>query len=240
MRLDKLLCDMGIGTRSQVKAFVRQGLVTVNGSVALAADMKIDASADKIRFRGKPLQYCRYVYYMLNKPQGVVSATTDNRDRTVVSLLGGRGREGVFPVGRLDKDATGLLLLTDDGELAHRLLSPRRHVDKTYRVLLEHPLAKEDAKRLEQGVDIGEEGLTLPAGVEVLDGNSILLTLHEGKYHQVKRMLSAVGNRVLALERISFGGVCLDEGLQPGEYRELTGEEIASLKAVCGAKEGGT
>lgn len=230
MRLDKFLCEMNIGTRSQAKAFIRQGLVTVNGIVAQSSEMKIDESADRICFRGRLLRYCRYVYYMLNKPQGVVSATTDNRDRTVVSLLGSHGREDIFPVGRLDKDATGLLLLTNDGELAHRLLSPKRHVDKTYLVTLEHPLTEEEISRLEHGLDIGEDAPTLPARVSVLDETNILLTLHEGKYHQVKRMLLAVGNLVSGLKRVSFGGLDLDDGLAPGEYRDLTSEEIEILQ----------
>lgn len=229
MRLDKFLCKMNIGTRSRVKTFIRQGLVTVNDAEARMADMKVDELSDRICFRGQYLEYRKFVYYMLNKPQGVVSATTDNRDRTAVSLLASLGREDIFPVGRLDKDATGLLLLTNDGELSHRLLSPGKHVDKTYQLLLEHSLAPEDVRRLEQGLDIGEERLTLPAKVSILDETNILLTIHEGKYHQVKRMLSVVGNQVLALKRISFGGLRLDDDLKPGEYRELTQEELDIL-----------
>ncbi|HBA46980.1 MAG TPA: 16S rRNA pseudouridine(516) synthase [Lachnospiraceae bacterium] len=230
MRLDKFLCEMKIGTRSQVKDYIRQGLVAVNGIPAKSADRKIDENADKVAFRDRILQYRKYSYYMLNKPAGMVSATVDNTADTVVSLLKEEMHSGdIFPVGRLDKDVTGLLLLTNDGELAHRLLSPARHVDKTYQVTLEHPLSPEDIGRLESGVDIGEEKLTLPAQVSVVTEDVILLTIHEGKYHQVKRMLLAVGNGVRSLKRISFGALRLDETLKEGEYRELTPEEIGLL-----------
>ncbi len=229
MRLDRFLCEMNVGSRSQVKALLRQGLVTVNGKAEKEGAIQIREYSDDILFRGNKLQYQRFVYYMLNKPEGVVSATEDKTAVTVVSLLSGEGRDDLFPVGRLDKDTTGLLLLTNDGETAHRLLSPKRHVDKIYRVTLEHPLERQAAAILEQGVDIGDDKLTLHAQVSVQDDCTILLTIQEGRYHQVKRMLQAVGNRVLALERISFGGLALDEKLKPGEYRTLTSEEIALL-----------
>ncbi len=229
MRLDRFLCEMNVGSRSQVKALLRQGLVTVNGKAEKEGAIQIREYSDDILFRGNKLQYQRFVYYMLNKPEGVVSATEDKTAVTVVSLLSGEGRDDLFPVGRLDKDTTGLLLLTNDGETAHRLLSPKRHVDKIYRVTLEHPLERQAAAILEQGVDIGDDKLTLPAQVSVQDDCTLLLTIQEGRYHQVKRMLQAVGNRVLALERISFGGLALDEKLKPGEYRTLTSEEIALL-----------
>lgn len=229
MRLDRFLCEMNVGSRSQVKALLRQGLVTVNGKAEKEGAIQIREYSDDILFRGNKLQYQRFVYYMLNKPEGVISATEDKTAVTVVSLLSGEGRDDLFPVGRLDKDTTGLLLLTNDGETAHRLLSPKRHVDKIYRVTLEHPLEGQAAAILEQGVDIGDDKLTLPAQVSVQDDCTILLTIQEGRYHQVKRMLQAVGNRVLALERISFGGLALDEKLKPGEYRTLTSEEIALL-----------
>ncbi len=229
MRLDRFLCEMNVGSRSQVKALLRQGLVTVNGKAEKEGAIQIREYSDDILFRGNKLQYQRFVYYMLNKPEGVVSATEDKTAVTVVSLLSGEGRDDLFPVGRLDKDTTGLLLLTNDGETAHRLLSPKRHVDKIYRVTLEHPLERQAVAILEQGVDIGDDKLTLPAQVSVQDDCTLLLTIQEGRYHQVKRMLQAVGNRVLALERISFGGLALDEKLKPGEYRTLTSEEIALL-----------
>lgn len=231
MRLDKFLCDRNIGTRSQVKTYIRQGLVTVNGRPAQASDQKINEEEDLVTFQGRRLRPGGFVYYMLNKPQGVVSATQDNRDTTVVDLLKDCDlpRDGVFPVGRLDKDTEGLLILTDDGDMAHRLLSPKKHVDKTYLVTAQHPLSQEDMDRLEQGVDIGEDRLTLTAKVELLTGTQFFLTIHEGKYHQIKRMLQAVGNHVMALKRISFGGLALDKNLKPGEYRELTKQEVEIL-----------
>ena len=231
MRLDRFLCEMNIGTRSQVKVLIRQGLVRVNDLPAKSADMKIDPDLDQVYYKGQLLAYRRYVYYMLNKPAGVVSATRDNTADTVVSLLGDDKRKDVFPVGRLDKDTTGLLLLTNDGALAHRLLDPKRHVDKVYLVTLEHPLSEADICRLEEGVDIGEEKLTRPARVEVLDGYHILLSVREGRFHQVKRMLFAVGNGVVQLKRVSFGSLVLDPDLEEGRYRELTEEEIALLNA---------
>lgn len=230
MRLDRFLCELNIGTRSQVKAFIRQGIVAVGGIPAKDPNQRIDELSDRVTFRGMPLEYRRYVYYMMNKPEGVVSATRDNVSRTVVSLLGKDAREDIFPVGRLDKDVTGFLLLTNDGDLAHRLLSPSRHVDKVYQVKVAHSLSREDVACLEQGVDIGEEKDTLPAVVEVQEADQILLTIQEGKFHQVKRMLQAVDNQVLALKRIGFGGLRLDGELEPGAYRELREEEVTALQ----------
>lgn len=237
MRLDKFLCEMNVGTRSQAKSYVRRGLVAVNGVTASDPQMKIREGTDEVIFRGQVLRYRKYVYYMLNKPAGVVSATRDNTAPTVVSLLEGC-REGIFPVGRLDKDTEGLLLLTDDGELAHMLLSPRKHVDKTYRVTVDRALGAEEIGKLEQGLDIGEEKPTLPARVEALEDSVILLTIHEGRFHQVKRMLQGVGRQVLALKRVSFGSLTLDESLAPGQYRELTPEEVKRLQ-ICGGGEKG-
>lgn len=230
MRLDKFLCEMNQGTRSGVKELIRRGLVTVNGVPAKSAGAKIDEGKDVVCVRGQALCYQRFYYYMLNKPAGLVSATRDKLSATVMELLkAGDRRPDLFPAGRLDRDTEGFLLLTNDGGLAHRLLAPKRHVDKTYRVSMEHGLSSEDAQRLERGVDIGEDGLTLPARVQRQDEKVILLTIHEGKYHQVKRMLKAVDNGVTALKRISFGGLMLDEALQPGEYRELTEDEVKIL-----------
>ena len=230
MRLDKFLCEMNIGTRSQVKTFLRQGLVTVNGNTVKTSDMKVNEYSDKVCFQGKELHFSRFFYYMMNKPSGVVSATEDNVSKTVLELLRPEEqRSDLFPAGRLDKDTEGFLLLTNDGELAHRLLSPKKHVDKTYQVLLEKPLSQENILQLEKGVDIGETKPTLPASITVINETTILLTIHEGKFHQVKRMCQAVGNRVTALKRISFGGIFLDETLAPGEYRKLTEKEISIL-----------
>ncbi len=230
MRLDKFLCEMNIGTRSQVKAYVKQGLVTVNGTIVRAGDLKIAENSDVVTFRGEHLHYRKFHYYMLNKPKGVVSATEDNVSKTVLELLPKELRKNIFPVGRLDKDTEGLLLLTDDGGLAHELLSPKKHINKTYLVDTEAPLSEKEIVSLEQGVDIGEEKPTLPAKVEVVRERQILLTIQEGKFHQVKRMLQSVGNGVRNLKRVSFGAVTLDEDLTPGSFRELTETEIAVLQ----------
>ncbi len=230
MRLDKFLCELNIGSRSQVKTYVKQGLVTVNGAVIKSSDQKIDENNDIITYRGEVLSYQQFHYYMLHKPQNVVTATKDNVSKTVLDLLPVEIRKNLFPVGRLDKDTEGLLLLTDDGELAHRLLSPAKHVNKTYLVTIEKPLSDDACKALREGVDIGEEKLTMPAVVEVLNEEQILLTIQEGKFHQVKRMLQAVDNKVLALKRVTFGSLSLDESLAPGEYRELTDGEVKTLR----------
>lgn len=232
VRLDKFLCDCRIGTRSQVRDYIRLGLVSVNGNVTKKADTKIEESGDVVAFRGQTLSYRRFAYYMLHKPAGVVSATTDNTAPTVLSLLKDVKDRELFPVGRLDKDTTGLILLTNDGELAHRLLSPKKHVDKTYLTGLRAPLKEEDARRLREGVFIGDDTPTMPAAVQLLKEDLILLTIQEGRFHQVKRMLKAVGNEVISLKRISFGPLTLDESLAPGQYRELTDGEILALKAA--------
>lgn len=235
MRLDKFLCQMNMGTRSEVKTLIKKGLVTVNGHQATSAEQKVNELQDDIVCKGQSLSYRQYVYYMMNKPQGVVSATIDKNDPTVLDLLlpgipeWERKRE-IVPCGRLDKDTEGLLLLTDDGALIHELLSPKKHVDKTYQVAIAKPLTTEQIQALEQGVDIGEKNLTRPANVKVLEDYTILLTIHEGKFHQVKRMLQAVDNEVTALKRISFGPLKLDTELASGESRALTEEEVCMLR----------
>lgn len=230
MRLDKFLCEVNMGTRSQVKTYLKQGLVTVNGETVKKPEIHVDENKDVVTCMGKELSYAKYVYYMLNKPKDVVSATRDNTCQTVTELLADTGYKELFPVGRLDKDTEGLLLMTNDGELAHQLLSPRKHVSKVYYAELEKPLSAEDIEKLEKGVDIGEEKLTRPAKVEAVSEKAINLTITEGKFHQVKRMLQAVDNKVLYLRRIAMGSLCLDETLALGAYRELTDEEIAGLK----------
>ncbi len=230
VRLDKFLCERKAGTRSRVKKELKQGLVKVNGETVTEPDRKVDVEKDCVVYKGQTLRYRKYVYYMLNKPAGVVSATRDNTCPTVTDLLKDTGFTGLFPVGRLDKDTVGLLLMTNDGGLAHRLLSPGKHVDKVYEAELEDELSEEAVKKLESGVDIGEDRLTLPAKVELLGEKRIRLTITEGKFHQVKRMLRAVGNEVVSLRRSAMGGLVLDESLRPGEYRELSEEEIAVLQ----------
>lgn len=232
LRLDKFLCEMNIGTRSQVKKLVKQGAVSVNGCIADKVDIAIDERRDEVSFQGKRLHFEAFHYYMLNKPKDTVSATTDLNAVTVLELLPKEFRKGIFPVGRLDKDTEGLLLLTDDGALAHDLLSPKKHVDKVYEVVLECALSQDEIERLEKGVDIGEKSNTLPAKVKVIDNRKILLTIHEGKFHQVKRMLHAVGNGVRELKRLSFGSLWLDENLLSGAYRKLTPQEVEQLQAL--------
>lgn len=231
MRLDKFLCELNIGSRSQVKELIRHGKVSVNNAVVKTADRKIDEKKDVVCVQGQTLVYRKFYYYMLNKPAGVVSATQDKLSDTVISLLRPEDRrDDLFPVGRLDKDTEGLLLLTNDGALAHRLLSPGKHVDKTYHVTIERALTAQDIQRLENGVDIGEDRPTLPAKVEILSPETeLLLTIHEGKFHQVKRMLFSVNNLVTALRRTAFGGLKLDETLAPGEYRPLSEQEVEVL-----------
>lgn len=233
VRLDKFLANAGAGTRSQVKGFLKKGLVTVNGEPARKPEQKISPETDLIVFQGTVLSYTEFYYYMLNKPSGYVSATDDNTAPTVLSLLKGAPGKDLFPVGRLDKDTEGLLLITNDGALAHRLLSPRHHVDKTYFVRADGAVTEDDCSRLEAGVDIGEDRLTLPARAALLSSgpvSEVELTIHEGKFHQVKRMFQAVGKPVLYLRRLSMGSLTLDETLPPGQYRPLREEEIAALR----------
>lgn len=231
IRLDKFLSQMNIGTRSEVKNAVKKGKVTVNGVICKEADIKIDENTDVVCYENKKVSYEKFVYYMLNKPAGVVSATKDNLDKTVIDLLEDIHDKDLFPVGRLDKDTEGLLLITNDGELAHNLLSPKKHISKTYRVLVRDAVTKEQMELLENGVDIGEDTVTLPAKVEKIDTNEIVLTIVEGKYHQVKRMLKSVGNEVTYLERIKMGELMLDMSLKRGAYRKLTKDEISLLKS---------
>ena len=230
MRLDKFLCDCNLGTRSQIKKDIKTGLVTVNDVKVLKPEQHIDENTDSICYKGQPCVYEEYVYYMLHKPAGVVSATEDNHERTVVDLLGQQKRDDLFPVGRLDKDTEGLLLITNDGPLAHDLTSPAKHVEKEYECHLAQPFDDRQKELLEQGVDIGEKVLTKPATVHVLEKQKIVLTITEGKYHQVKRMLNAVGNEVIYLKRLRMGALTLDESLPKGGFRRLTEEETENLR----------
>ena len=239
IRLDKFLADSGVGSRSQVKSLLRKGAVCVNGKPAQKPEMKVDPETDEITCQGTLLSHSEFYYYMLNKPAGYVSATDDNTAPTVLSLLKDAPGRGLFPVGRLDKDTEGLLLITNDGPLAHRLLSPRHHVDKTYLAKVSGAITADDLIRLESGIDIGEKAPTLPAGARLLSQKTennqrisfVELTIHEGKFHQVKRMFQAVGKPVLYLKRLSMGTLLLDETLAPGEFRILTDEELANLRA---------
>ena len=239
IRLDKFLADMGLGTRSEVKKEIHKGQVRVNGIPERSPEYKLDIQKDLVEVNGRQISYAQQEYYMLNKPAGVVSATEDKKDMTVLDLIQEKQRKDLFPVGRLDKDTEGLLLITNDGLLAHQLLSPKKHVKKTYFVRVENPVSPEDIKILEEGVDIGEEKRSLPAEISCLspEKNSLCLTIKEGKFHQIKRMFQAVDNKVLYLKRLSMGSLTLDETLAPGEYRPLTKEEIERLKDHAGKQE---
>lgn len=234
MRLDKYLADLQIGTRSQVKEYIKKGFVAVNGEIITKADFKVNESKDSVICKGMELVYQKYRYFMLHKPSGVVTATRDNHDKTVMDLLPKELSNDFFPVGRLDKDTEGFLLITNDGELSHRLLSPKKHVAKTYYVECNGILTNEKIHQLEKGIDIGDDKPTLPANVQVIHSYEsayvIELTITEGRFHQVKRMIQAIGGEVTYLKRLSMGGLYLDETLAKGDYRELSSEEVDIMK----------
>lgn len=230
MRLDKFLCDTAGLTRTEAKNAVKKGQIAVNGQVQKAADFKVKENTDTVTFQGKPLSYAAFHYYILHKPAGVITATEDKKESTVMDILREEKVKNLFPVGRLDKDTEGLLLVTDDGELAHNLLSPKKHVDKEYLVKVRDSISEEDCRKLSEGVDIGDEKPTAPAKVERVAEKEILLTIREGRFHQVKRMLQAVGNEVLYLKRLSMGRLRLPEDLEKGAYRPLSEEEIYKIK----------
>ncbi len=240
MRLDKYLAEMGAGTRSEVKKLVRAGRVTINGAVAEKPEQKVDPETDTVCLDGEALLYAAYEYYLFHKPAGCVSATEDKIHKTVMDYLTDTLRDDLFPVGRLDIDTEGLLLITNDGALAHELLSPAHHVKKTYYARVAGRVTEEDARLFQQGVDIGEEKLTKPAELVILtsgEESEIELTITEGKFHQVKRMFQAVGKEVVYLKRLSMGPLTLPETLLPGEYRALTQEELMLLQKETGNKE---
>ena len=234
IRIDKYLADAGFGSRTQVKELIRKKQVLVNGTVVCRPEEKIDPLRDRVAVQGEAVNHGEFCYYMLNKPAGLVSATKDEKEKTVLSLFDGSPGRNLFPVGRLDKDTTGLLLITDDGALAHRLLSPRHHVDKTYFVIAEGRITEEDVRKLETGVEIGEKKPTMPAEVSLMDAgeseSAVFLTIREGKFHQVKRMFAALGHPVRSLKRIAMGSLKLDATLKEGSFRPLTEEEINALK----------
>lgn len=232
MRLDKFLADMGEGTRSEVKAMIRKGRVSVNGQTAKAPEQKVDNEQDSVLVDGHRVGYVELEYYMLNKPQGVVSAASDNHYRTVVELIETRNRKDLYPVGRLDIDTEGLLLITNDGALTHRLLSPKKHVDKTYYAETDLPIPADTAMRFAEGIELTDGTLTMPARLELLSENSARLTIQEGKFHQVKRMFEAVGVTVTYLKRLTMGPLVLDESLEIGEYRPLTEDELQKLREL--------
>ncbi len=232
MRIDKLLSDMGLATRSEARAACKSGQVLVDGAPARDSSSHVDPERQSIVFRGREISYRRYTYVMLNKPEGYVSATEDSKLPVVTELLDGELRKmELFPVGRLDRDTTGLMILTNNGPLAHRVLSPKHHVPKVYRLTAAEPMAEGVEEKFRDGVTLAD-GYECKSAVIVLDEGRMggLITLTEGKYHQIKRMVASTHNRVVTLERISFGDIELDTTLARGEYRLLTAEEIASLE----------
>ena len=231
-RLDKILASQNCGSRKEVGVLIRRGAVTVNGVTVKKADSKADADTDTIAVNGEPLNFRRYVYIMMNKPQGVLSAARDSRMKTVVDLLEpGLYRKGLFPAGRLDRDTEGLLILTDDGEFAHRMLAPKSHVFKLYHAVVDAPVTASDITRFAEGLAVG--GIVcLPAELSVLkDGEQPLVQvrIREGKFHQVKRMFRAVGKNVLQLKRVQIGRLSLDGSLAPGQAREIDQEELNAI-----------
>jgi 16S rRNA pseudouridine516 synthase len=227
-RLDKILASQGVGTRSEVRRLIRTGCVTVDGVIVRAADDKLDPTAHHIAVNGKSVRYKKYLYIMMNKPDGVVSASNDSHVKTVIDILpDDLRRKGLFPVGRLDKDTTGLLVITDDGAFAHAVTSPGKKVFKTYRVTLDGALTAENIARLCEGITIDGNELCLPAQVGILDEEHFIYEMRicEGKYHQIKRMAQAVGRNVTALRRTAVGSLTLDPSLGAGEVRELTDQE---------------
>ncbi len=232
-RIDKILANLGYGTRKEVKEIIKSGAVEVEGAIIRDTGFLVETETQKIKVSGKELLYRQYIYIMMNKPQGVISATEDKREDTVVELLKDEYRAfNPAPVGRLDKDTEGLLLLTNDGQLAHKLLSPKKHVAKTYFAHVEGRVGEEDVLAFHQGVILEDDYKTLPAQLKVLvqgEISQVEIIIYEGKYHQIKRMFEAVEKKVVYLKRIAMGDLKLDESLQLGEYREITVEELELL-----------
>ena len=238
MRLDKFLVEMGKGSRSQIKEMAKKGRIQVNGTVIKATDGKIDPEKDVVLLDGQPVSYAHTEYFMLNKPAGTVSATEDGKYPTVISLIDAALRKDLFPVGRLDLDTEGLLLITNDGAMAHELLSPKKHVDKIYLAYIEGTLPKDAKKQMQEGLIIEEGVKTLPAELVILDPpagmkeglTAVSLRIHEGKFHQVKRMMTAVGTPVIYLKRIAMGSLTLPDDLKKGDCRPLTDDEVRELR----------
>ena len=250
LRLDKYLADVGIGSRSEVKKLLKFGFIKVNDKIEKDGSSKVNPDSDIVSFKNNELHYQKYHYYMLNKPAGCVSATKDGLSQTVIEFLKGEPTKDLFPVGRLDKDTEGLLLITNDGILAHNLLSPKKHVNKSYIAFVNKSLTDEQIIEFKSGIDIGDDSPTLPAEIYKASDEEItnsfknssveknnfnyetayIVILKEGRYHQIKRMLEHFGSKVVYLKRLSMGSLVLDENLTPGKYRNLTDEELKSLK----------
>lgn len=234
-RLDKVLANLGYGTRKEVKALVKSGAVEVNGALVKDSGMNIDPEKNQIKVHGEEIKYRKYIYLIMNKPEGVVSATFDNYDETVIDLLDPEYQVfNPFPVGRLDKDTVGLLLITNDGELNHKLISPKWHVDKIYYAEINKMVNEKDIKAFENGIVLDDDYKCMPGKLQIIEadenGSKVYVTIQEGKFHQVKRMFEALDKKVVYLKRVKFGDIDLDEALEEGEYRELTEEELNKLK----------
>lgn len=230
MRLDKLISDCGISSRKEIKQMIKSGRVTVDGVVAFSPEQKIDPEVNTVSVDGNELSYSKFRYYMLNKPAGILSATDDKKQKTVLDLVTPEMRKmGLFPVGRLDKDTTGLLLLTNDGNFAHWIISPKSEIVKTYHAEIDGAVDDEDVKAFKNGVILADGTKCLPAELIPFQDGTCLVKVMEGKYHQVKRMLASRGKPVKALRRISIGEVQLDCGLNPGDFRELSSDELCRL-----------
>ena len=234
MRVDKLLSNVGVASRAELKKYCKQGLISVNGKVINNPGVQVDSESDDIRFNGEKIVFREFVYIMLNKPDGYISATFDKYDPIVLDLIDQSYLVfEPFPVGRLDKDTEGLLVITNDGQLAHRVLSPKKHVPKTYYAKIQGKVTEEDILAFEKGVILDDGYETMPSQLKILksdDMSEIELTIHEGKFHQVKRMFESVGKKVVYLKRLSMGKLKLDESLKLGEYRELTEEEVKLIE----------
>ena len=230
IRLDKYLSDLGLGSRRELKELIRSGRVTVNGAAARKAEDKIDTDSALVCLDGTVLRYKSHHYYMMDKPEGVITATEDGRQKTVLDLLPPELRRlGLFPVGRLDKDTSGLLILTDDGELSHRVTSPKGEVSKCYLAEVDGIPDEEDAAAFREGLTLADGTKCLPAGLELCGGALCRVTVREGKYHQVKRMLASRGKPVIKLRRLSIGSLTIDESLGPGGFRELSDNELCTV-----------
>ncbi len=232
-RLDKILASQGSLSRKEVKEMIRKGRISLNGTVVKDSAVKVDENSDIVSVDGVEIVLKKHIYIMLNKPQGVVSASESDTDKTVVDLVPDElFRKGLFPAGRLDKDTTGFVLITDDGDFAHKILSPKNHIFKTYIAGLEHNLSESDIKLLENGITLGDGTELKGSKVEVVEESDeplVRIMICEGKYHQVKRMFAATGNKVLSLHREKMGELYLDESLKPGECREITPEELKKI-----------
>lgn len=234
MRIDKILSNLGYGSRAELKVYCKKGFVKVNDKLVSNPGTQVDTDIDKIEFNNEVVKYREFVYIMMNKPDGYLSATFDKRDPIVLDLIDPSYLTfEPFPVGRLDKDTEGLLVLTNDGQLAHRVLSPKKHVPKTYYAKIDGKVTEEDIKAFEKGVILDDGYETMPSQLKILNSgelSEIELTIHEGKFHQVKRMFESVGKKVVYLKRLSMGKLKLDESLSLGEYRELTDEEVKLIE----------